>query len=111
VTRPLRRTTIQQMPPPHPRNRFKYCFEMRDSGGNERAELEAWCLEDPENRRWGNMGYVECQRDEDAVHMITHWGICWRHGSLSRAESAQRREDRRQILSELGYSRVGRDNV
>jgi hypothetical protein len=57
------------------------------------------------------MGYVECQRDEDAVHMITHWGICWRHGSLTRAESAQRREDCRVMRSELGYSRVGRDNV
>ena len=111
MTRPLRRTTIQQMPPPHPKNRFKYCFEMSQYGGNERAELEAWCLEDPENRRWGNMGYVECNRDEDAIYMITHWGICWRQGALSRAESAQRREDRRVMRSELGYSRVGRDNV
>lgn len=106
MTRPLRRTTIQQMPPPHAKNRFRFCFEMRDAGGNERAELEAWCLADPENRRWGNMGYVECQTDQDAAYMITHWGINWNHRSRDLG-----REDRRQIQSELGYSRVGRDNV
>jgi hypothetical protein len=99
---PLPRTTIRQMPPPHPKNKFKYCFEMRDYGGNERGELEAWCLADPVNRRWGNMGYVECNLDSDAIEFITTWGINWRH----KARSIER-----ELKSELGYSRIGLGNV
>ena len=101
--RPLARTTIRCMFPPHPKNRFKYCFEMRDYGGNERAELEAWCLADPENRRWGNMGYVECQKDEDVIEFITTWGI----NLPRRAPKVLDRE----TVAKLGYSRVGRNNV
>jgi len=48
LNKPLPRTTIRQMPPPHPKNRFKYCFEMSHYGGEQRAELEAWCLDNPE---------------------------------------------------------------
>ena len=70
----LPRTTITNMHPASVKNRHKYCFEMRDYGGNERQELEAWCKEDP-TRQWGNMGYVQCQRDEDAIYMINTYGI------------------------------------
>lgn len=94
----LPRTTIVHMFPVHPKNKFKYIFEMRSSGGNERAELEAWCKQDPENRRWGNMGYVECKLDADVIEFITTWGINWRCKSKS-------------IKTELGYSRIGLGNV
>jgi hypothetical protein len=79
MNNPLLRTTIVYMFPQHDKNKFKYCFEMRDYGGKQRDELETWCLRDSENRRWGNMGYVECQRDEDAIELILRWGINWRH--------------------------------
>ena len=75
---------------------------MSHSGGNERAELEAWCLADPMNRRWGNMGYVECNLDTDAAEFITTWGINWRHKTRSRE---------RELKSELGYSRIGLGNI
>jgi len=100
--KPLPRTTIRQMPPPHPKNKFKYCFEMSHYGGEQRAELEAWCLADPVNRRWGNMGYVECNLDIDAIEFITTWGINWRHKTKSIS---------RELKSELGYSRIGLGNV
>ncbi len=100
--RALPRTTIRQMPPPHPKNKFKYCFEMRDYGGEQRSELEAWCLADPVNRRWGNMGYVECNLDADVIEFITTWGINWRHKTKS---------TERELKSELGYSRIGLGNV
>lgn len=70
----LPRTTITHMHPASTKNRYKYCFEMRHYGANERVELELWCKEDP-TRQWGNMGYVECQRDEDAIYMINTYGI------------------------------------
>ena len=41
MNKPLPRTTIRQMPLPHPKNKFKYCFEMSHYGGDQRAELEA----------------------------------------------------------------------
>ena len=70
-----KRTTIKFMCPSNPaKNRFKYCFEMAFYGGNERAELEAWC-EENHTREWGNMGYVSCQTDEDAIEFINKWGI------------------------------------
>lgn len=100
--KPLPRTTIMFMFPPHPKNKFKFCFEMRDFGGEQRAELESWCLEDPENRRWGNMGYVECQKDEDAIQFILTWGIRW-HKKARVLDKETR--------SELNYSRVGLNNV
>jgi hypothetical protein len=99
------RTTIRYMFPAHPKNKFKYCFEMRNYGGNERSELEAWCLADSENRRWGNMGYVECQKDEDAIEFINTWGINWNHKS-KHAESLDKK-----MVAKLGYSRVGLNNV
>ena len=102
----LRRTTIRYMFPPHPKNKFKYIFEMRDYGGNERAELEAWCLADPESRRWGNMGYVECNKDEDAIEFITTWGINW-----SRRIPKTPKGLDKETVSKLGYSRVGLSNV
>lgn len=102
MNKPLPRTTIRQMPLPHPKNKFKYCFEMSHYGGEQRAELEAWCLEDPVNRRWGNMGYVECNLDSDAVEFITTWGINCRHKTKSVS---------REIKSELGYSRIGLGNI
>ena len=92
------------------KNKFKYCFEMRHYGSDQRAELEQWCLADPVNRRWGNMGYVECQSDSDAIELINRWGINRRPGVLTAEQSAQRREERRKIQSELGYSRVGFNN-
>ncbi len=110
MTKPLPRTTIRQMPLPHPKNKFKYCFEMSNYGGEQRAELEAWCNDAPD-RRWGNMGYVECQSDADAIEFITTWGINCRTGALTREQSAQRREDRKARKSELGYSRIGLGNV
>lgn len=70
----LKRTTITHMHPASPRNKFKYCFEMRNYGGNERTELEQWCKED-DTREWGNMGYVSCQKDEDAIYLINTYGI------------------------------------
>lgn len=107
--KPLPRTTIQCMFPPHPKNKFKYCFEMSDYGGEQRAELEQWCLQDPENRRWGNMGYVECKKDEDVIHMITTWGI-----NLPRRARRVVRTPKvldNETKSELGYSRIGLRNV
>ena len=71
MNKPFPRTTIRQMPPPHPKNQFQYCFEMSYHGGEQRGELEAWCLENPDNRRWGNMDYVECDLDSDAIEFIT----------------------------------------
>ena len=102
MNKPLPRTTIRQMPPPHPKNKFKYCFEMSHYGGEQRGELEAWCLADTTNRRWGNMGYVECNLDADAIEFIATWGINWRHKSNSLGK---------EVKSELGYSRVGLGNV
>lgn len=102
--KPLPRTTIRYMFPPHPKNKFKYCFEMRHYGGNERTELEQWCLADPENRRWGNMGYVECQKDSDAIEFITTWGINWKHKS----KSARVLDN--ETVADLGYSRIGLNN-
>lgn len=71
---------------------------MRDYGGNERKELEEWCNKDPINRRWGNMGYVECKLDKDAIEFITEWGI-----NHHRRKSS--------IKTELGYSRIGLNNI
>jgi hypothetical protein len=99
MNKPLPRTTIRQMPLPHPKNKFKYCFEMSYYGSEQRAELEAWCLADPENRRWGNMGYVECNLDSDAIEFITTWGINW----SKRTPKVLDKED----VVKLGYSRVG----
>jgi hypothetical protein len=68
-------TTIKCMFPYNPnKNRFKYCFEMLNYGGTHRDELELWCEESP-TREWGNMGYVYCQTDEDAIEFINTWGI------------------------------------
>ena len=72
---------------------------MSHYGGEQRAELEAWCLADPENRRWGNMGYVECNLDSDAIEFITTWGINW----SKRNPKVLDKED----VVKLGYSRVG----
>ncbi len=72
---------------------------MSHYGGEQRAELEAWCLADPENRRWGNMGYVECNLDSDAIEFITTWGINW----SKRTPKVVDKED----VVKLGYSRVG----
>lgn len=102
----MQRTTIVCMFPPHPKNKFKYCFEMRDYGGEQRAELEQWCLEDPINRRWGNMGYVECQKDEDAIEMILTWGI-----NLPQRIPKTPKVIDNETKSKLGYSRVGLGNV
>lgn len=74
---------------------------MRDYGGNERAELEAWCLADPKNRRWGNMGYVECNLDSDAIEFIVAWGINW----------SKRSTVHKEVKSSLGFSRIGLNNV
>jgi hypothetical protein len=71
----LARTTIKYMFPYIPaKNKFKYCFEMTHFGGNQRDELELWCKEN-DTRFWGNMGYVRCQTDEDAIDFINTWGI------------------------------------
>jgi hypothetical protein len=90
-------TTIQYMFPPHPKNKFKYCFEMRDYGGENRKELEEWCNIDQETRRWGNMGYVHCQKDEDAIEFILKWGINW---------PKKRKVLDKETISKLGYSRI-----
>jgi hypothetical protein len=75
IAKPLPRTTIKCMLPYNPdKNRFKYCFEMTYYGSNQRDELELWCEESP-TREWGNMGYVYCQSDEDAIEFINTWGI------------------------------------
>ncbi len=79
MSNPLPRTTILFMFPVNSESKFKYCFEMQHYGGDQRSELEAWCLQDSENRRWGNMGYVSCNKNDDAMEFITHWGINWRH--------------------------------
>lgn len=70
----LPKTTIKCMYPSSAKNRFKYCFEMSYYGGNERNELEDWCKLN-ETREWGNMGYVSCRTDEDAIYMINKYGI------------------------------------
>ena len=72
---------------------------MKYYGGDERKELEDWCLDDPANRRWGNMGYVECNKDEDVLFLINKYGINWR----------PKRD--KELKSELGYSRIGLKNV
>jgi hypothetical protein len=92
--------------PPHPRNKYKYCFEMRDYGGEQRSELEQWCLEDPDTRRWGNMGYVHCQKDEDAIAFILKWGIRW----PKRVVKVPKVLDK-ETVADLGYSRVGLRNT
>ena len=69
------RTTIKCMFPYNPdKNNFKYCFQMTHFGGNQRDELELWC-EGNATKLWGNMGYVSCQTDEDAIEFINTWGI------------------------------------
>ena len=103
MTKILPRTTIRQMPLPHPKNKFKYCFEMSHYGGEQRGELEAWCQADPVNRRWGNMGYVECNLDSDAAEFVATWGINCRG---RRSKSVEQ-----ELKSEIGYSRVGLGNV
>jgi hypothetical protein len=105
IGEPMFRTTISYMFPQHPKNKFKYCFEMRNYGGNERSELEFWCLADPENRRWGNMGYVECQKDEDAIEFINTWGINWK------LKSKNEKPLEKEMVAKLSYSRVGLNNI
>lgn len=96
----MKRTTITRLIQ-HPRNKYKYCFEMKYYGGEQRGELEDWCKEDPDNRRWGNMGYVECNKDQDAIEFINQWGI----------NSPKRNKTDSSIMKELGYSRIGLGNV
>lgn len=92
-------TTIVYMFPPHEKNNFKYIFEMKYYGGDQRKELEDWCNQNSIHRRWGNMGYVECNKDEDALYLIQKYGINWK------------RKKRNEIKPELGYSRIGLNNI
>ena len=51
------------------------------------------------------MGYVECQKDEDAIEFITTWGINCSHKSTN-AKTLDK-----ETVAKLGYSRVGLNNI
>lgn len=59
--------------PSRSKNKWKFCFELKNYGYPYVDEFVNWAKEDPENRRWGNMGYVECVKEEDAILFMLKW--------------------------------------
>lgn len=56
------------------KNKFKYCFEVSNFGFPNVDNIKEWVAEDPDNRQWGNLGYISCNSEEDAIMVVLKWG-------------------------------------
>lgn len=56
------------------RNWKKYNFQLSNYGFPHMPDIKTWCEEDPDNRAWGNMGYVSCNDHKDAMMVVLRWG-------------------------------------
>lgn len=53
--------------------KWKYNFQLTDYGFPYMADIKSWCEEDPANRAWGNLGYISCNKDLDAMMVVLRW--------------------------------------
>lgn len=59
--------------PEHPKYKWKYNFQLSSFGFPYVEEIKSWVEQDPKNRSWGNLGYVHCNSDEDAMMVVLRW--------------------------------------
>jgi hypothetical protein len=52
---------------------FQYCIKVKDFGFPHVDDIKEWVAEDAENRSWGNLGYVSCNREEDTIMVVLKW--------------------------------------
>lgn len=53
--------------------KWKYNFELRNYGFPYVEEIKSWVSEKPNDRLWGNMGFISCNSDEDAIMVVLKW--------------------------------------
>jgi hypothetical protein len=52
---------------------FKYCIKVADFGFPNVSDIKEWVAENNGNRSWGNLGYVSCNSEEDAIMVVLKW--------------------------------------
>lgn len=55
------------------KGKFKYNYQLSTYGFPHVKEIETWVKEKPTERGWGNMGYVACNKEEDALMIVLRW--------------------------------------
>lgn len=51
----------------------KYNFLLSNLGFPHVKDIKEWVSEDPDNRQFGNMGYVSCNSEQDAIMIVLRW--------------------------------------
>lgn len=59
---------------PNCKGKWKYNYELKNYGFPHISEIIAWVRENPKERCWGNMGYISCNKEEDAMMVVLRWG-------------------------------------
>lgn len=58
---------------PKGKGKWKYNFQLSSFGFPYVDAIKQWVEENPSARYWGNMGYISCNTEEDAVMVWLRW--------------------------------------
>lgn len=58
---------------PNGKAKWKYNYQLSNYGFPHVSEITSWVGENPKERSWGNMGYISCNNEEDALMIVLRW--------------------------------------
>lgn len=58
---------------PNGKGKWKYNFQLTNFGFPHVDNIKEWVQENPTDRWWGNMGYISCNKEDDAINVMLKW--------------------------------------
>ena len=58
---------------PNCKGKWKYNYEVNNFGFPHVDSIKEWVAEKPADRNWGNMGFIACNEEEDAIMIVLKW--------------------------------------
>ncbi len=58
---------------PNSKARWKYNFQLSNFGFPHIDAIKSWVAENPNNRYFGNMGFISCNSEQDAILVVLKW--------------------------------------
>lgn len=53
--------------------KWKYNFQLSNFGFPYVDAIRQWVKENPNDRYFGNMGFISCNREQDAIMVVLKW--------------------------------------
>ena len=58
---------------PKGKGKWKYHFQLKHFGFPHVDAIRQWVQENPDNRYFGNMGFISCNSEQDAIMVWLRW--------------------------------------